>query len=92
MSQPDPVTARRARIAHGVTLAKRLGYLALLVAVVAFGVGTITGFTTPVVAVSIAGLAVACVVLPVPIVLAYGIRAAERDERRTAGRARAPRR
>ena len=30
---------------------------------------------------SIAGLAVSCVVLPIPIVLAYGVRAAAREDR-----------
>jgi hypothetical protein len=30
---------------------------------------------------SIGGLIASCVVLPVPIVMGYGIRAAERDER-----------
>lgn len=77
----DPVVARRARIARLVGLAKRVGYLALLAAIVAFVVGAIAGFPTWTVAVAVAGLVVATVVLPIPIVLGYGIRAAEREER-----------
>jgi hypothetical protein len=78
---PDPVVARRARIARAVKLAKRVGYGALGVAIVAFAIGLGRGFSGPVVALSIGGLIAACVILPVPIVVGYGIRAAEREER-----------
>lgn len=77
----DPVRARRARIARLVAAGKRIGYGALLVAIVAFFVGVVSDFPTWTVVASTAGLVVACVVLPLPIVLGYGIRAAERDER-----------
>ena len=77
----DPVVARRARIARFAALGKRIGYLALGVAIVAFFVGVATSFPTWTVGLSIAGLAVSCVVLPIPIVLAYGVRAATRDDR-----------
>jgi hypothetical protein len=82
MSAPDPVVARRARLAHYVKIAKRAGYGALFVAIVAFAVGLATGFPDVLVALSIGGLVASCVVLPVPIVMGYGIRAAEREERR----------
>ncbi|MBV8949275.1 MAG: hypothetical protein JOZ99_00250 [Actinobacteria bacterium] len=72
---------RRARLAGGVRVAKRLGYGCLVLAIVAFAVGLATGFPGPLVALSIGGLIASCVVLPVPIVMGYGIRAAERDER-----------
>jgi hypothetical protein len=77
----DEVAAKRARIARGVGLAKRVGYLGLLVAVLAFVAAVVTGFADWAVAVSIAGLVVAIVVLPIPIIMGYGIRAAEREER-----------
>jgi hypothetical protein len=76
----DPVLARRARIAHLAALGKRIGYLALGVAIVSFGAGVITSFATWTVVVSTAGLVAACIILPVPIVLGYGVRAAARDE------------
>jgi hypothetical protein len=78
---PDEVVERRARIARIVGLAKRIGYLALLVAIIAFAISALGGFPTWAVGITIGGLVVAIVVLPLPIVLGYGIRAAEREER-----------
>jgi uncharacterized membrane protein len=77
----DPVVQRRARIARMAKLGKRIGYLALLVAIVGFAVGVISGFSPEVVRVIVVGLFVMCIVLPVPIVLGYGVRAAEREDR-----------
>jgi hypothetical protein len=77
----DPVVIRRARIARLAKLGKRIGYLALVVAIVGFAVGVISGFSPTVVRVIVVGLVVMCVVLPVPIVVGYGVRAAEREDR-----------
>jgi hypothetical protein len=77
----DPIAQRRARIAKLASLGKRVGYLALAIAIVAFFVGFATRWPTWAVTVSIAGLVTACVVLPLPIVLGYGVRAAEREDR-----------
>jgi hypothetical protein len=79
---PDPVAARRARIARWVKAAQRLGYSVLLIAIVAFVVAAATDFPTWLVGVIVGCLVAAIVILPVPIVLGYGVRAAERDERR----------
>lgn len=81
LGEDDPVLASRARIARIVKLAKRVGYGALLVAMVAFGIGLVAGFPEWSVDLTVAALVVAIVVLPAPIVLGYGIRAAEREER-----------
>ena len=81
MVAEDPVVARRARIARFASIGKRIGYFALLVAIVAFFVGVVASFPAWTVAVCIAGMAVACVVLPLPIVLGYGVRAAAREDR-----------
>lgn len=78
---PDPVLEQRARIARRVKLAKRIGYGALLVAIVAFVVAAVTGFSGPAVTVAVVGLVISFCVLPLPIVLGYGVRAAEREER-----------
>ena len=78
---PDPVAAQRVRIGRIVALAKRIGYLGLLVAMVGFVVSVIAGFPGWAVGVTIAGLVVGIVVLPLPIILGYGIRAAEHEER-----------
>jgi hypothetical protein len=77
----DPVTARRARIAARLRIATRIGYTALGGAIVAFIAAAATGFPAALVALSAAGLIAACVILPLPIILAYGVRAAEREER-----------
>ena len=77
----DPVLARRARIARWAALGKRVGYCALLVAIVGFVAGIVTSFATWTVVVSTAGLVAACVILPLPIVLGYGVRAAAREDR-----------
>jgi hypothetical protein len=77
----DPVAQQRARIGRVVGLGKRVGYLGLLVAIIAFVIAAVTGFPSWAVGVSIAGLVVGIVVLPLPIIFGYGIRAAEREER-----------
>ena len=86
MNRDDPVALRRAHIARWVGVAKRVGYGLLLVAIVAFIVAAIAGFPSGVVTVTVVALVAACVVLPVPIVLGYGLRAAEREDREAAAR------
>ncbi len=77
----DPVAERRAKIARIAAIGTRLGYLALAVSIVAFFVGLATDWPNWTVTLSIAGLVFACIVMPLPIVLGYGVRAAEREDR-----------
>ena len=77
----DPIVARRERIARLAALGKRVGYLALAIAIVAFFIALFAGFPTWAVTISIAGLITACIVLPIPIVLGYGVLAAAREDR-----------
>jgi hypothetical protein len=77
----DPIAELRLRIGRRVGLAKRVGYLGLLVAIIGFVISVVAGFPGWSVAVTIGGLVVGIVVLPLPIILGYGIRAAEREER-----------
>jgi hypothetical protein len=81
----DPILTRRARYAGLARLGNRVGYLFLLVAVVAFGVGFALGFPAWSVTASISGLVGACIVLPPAIVAGYAVKAAEREDRQ-AGR------
>ena len=81
MSDADPIRVRRTRIARVVRYAKRAGYAALAVAVVSFVIAAATDFPALAVDLSIAALVAAIVILPVPIVLGYGVRAAEREDR-----------
>ena len=77
----DPILERRARIARLAALGKRVGYAALLVAIISFFIGVATSFARWTVVVSTIGLVTACVILPLPIVLGYGVRAAAREDR-----------
>ena len=87
MTEPsrDPVRAQRIRIARAAALGQRVGYGLFGVAVVAFVVGAIAGFSGAVVALVVATLVVGSVVLAPAIVLGFAARAAEREDRR-AGR------
>jgi len=86
MVSDDPVLQRRARVARLVRTGQRVGYGFLLLAIVAFGVGAASGFPGYTVTASVTGLVGACVILPAPIVLGYGVRAADREERRAAAK------
>jgi hypothetical protein len=77
----DSIRARRTQIARVVKLAKRAGYGALLLAIVAFIAGAAADFPDWLVTLTIAALAASIVILPAPMVLGYGIRAAEREDR-----------
>jgi hypothetical protein len=76
----DPILVRRARIAHAVAIGKRIGYAALLVAIVGFFAGLALDFPSWSVIALVGGLVTACVVLPLPIVFGYGVRAAARED------------
>jgi hypothetical protein len=78
---PDPVLERRARIRRLVSIGQRVGYGAMALAVLVFAIGAALGFPDGTVVVTVAALAVSIAVLPVPIVVSYGIRAAEREDR-----------
>ena len=77
----DPVRERRARIARLSKAGKRIGYSLFLLAIVAFVAGVLTDFPGPLVTLVILCLVVGSVVLAPAIVFAYGVRAAEREDR-----------
>lgn len=80
-TEQDPLRARRARIERLAGTGRRLGYGLLGVAVVTFFVGAATRFTAVVVAVVVTALAIGSAVLLPAIVVGYGVRAAEREDR-----------
>lgn len=80
-SPPDPVLARRARIGRAVAAGKRVGYSLWLVAIVMFVIAAVTTIQPFMVAVVIGCLAVGSVLLAPAIVISYGIRAADREDR-----------
>lgn len=77
----DPVLARRAGLARLAAAGQRTGYALLLVALVAFFVGAVTGFPAASVVVVVAALAVASIVLLPAIILGYAVRAADKEDR-----------
>jgi hypothetical protein len=77
----DPVRARRRQVAQWVGRAKRIGYLGLLAAIVAFAIGYPTGFPGWTVTLAVAGFAVSCITLPAAVAFGYGVNAAEREDR-----------
>lgn len=81
MVSDDPVLAKRARAARLAEVGQRVGYLFLLVAVVAFVVGAVRGFDEVVTTVVTVALAVMTMLLAPAIVLGYAVKAAEREDR-----------
>lgn len=77
----DPILQQRARIRHYVVLAQRVGYGAMVLAIVFFGVGAITNFPDWTVVSTVTTLVISIAILPIPIVLGYGVRAADREDR-----------
>lgn len=77
----DPVRAQRRRIAGYVKLAKRIGYLLLLSAVVLVVVGLAGDLTTGITAAATACLVAGSVFLAPAVIVGYAVNAAERDDR-----------
>lgn len=82
---PDPVLVRRARIARAVATGKRIGYGLWLAAIVVFVVGAATTIRPAMVTVVIGCLAVGSALLAPSIVISYGVRAADREDREARG-------
>lgn len=77
----DPVRAQRKRVAHYVKLAKRIGYLLLLGAIVFVVMGLAGDLTGGITAAATACLIVGSVFLAPAVILGYAVNAAERDDR-----------
>lgn len=77
----DPVRVRRAQIARLVALAQRVGYTLWLIAIVVFFMGAATSFRPAMVTVVVGCLALGSALLAPSIVISYGVRAAEREDR-----------
>ena len=82
----DPVLQRRARAARLARAGKGLGYGAFAAAVLAFAVGAASRFTPGVVTFVVVSLGVGSALLAPAIVVAYGVRAADREEGRGGAR------
>lgn len=78
---PDPVLAKRAKIARWVELGQRIGYGLFGVAIVAFIWGALAGYSDTITAVVGVSMLVGSVILAPAIVFGYGVKAADRDDR-----------
>jgi hypothetical protein len=77
----DPVLARRARISRLAAQAQRIGYSLWLVSIVVFVIGAITGFRPAMVTIVIGCLGAGSALLAPSIVIGYGVKAADREDR-----------
>jgi hypothetical protein len=88
--ETDPVLVRRRRIARWAELGQRIGYALFGFAVTLFVVATLTDLPGALVTSVVACLVAGSVVLAPAIVVGYGVRAADREDReqraRSAGR------
>lgn len=80
-SAADTVLARRRRIAKYTLLANRIGYLFFALAIATFVIGFAISFNGAVSFVVIGSLVAGSILLAPAIVLGYGLKAAERDDR-----------
>jgi membrane protein implicated in regulation of membrane protease activity len=76
----DPVLVRRAQLGRLAKVGKRLGYLALLAAIVAFAAGMASGLPPWSMTVVVAAMLVATLLLVPTIILAYAVKKAERED------------
>jgi len=77
----DPVRAWRQRLAKYVLLANRIGYLMFAAAIAVFVIGFAVGFNNAVSVIVIVCMVIGSILLAPALVMGYGIKAAERDDR-----------
>lgn len=77
----DPVLERRERIRRLAELGQRIGYSCFALAVVLFVVAFVVQFPSWLVTVIIAAMVVGSLVLAPAIVFAYGVKAADAEDR-----------
>ena len=80
----DPILERRARIGRWCGTGKRVGYLAYGAAMVLFFVGYATTYTEAITTTIVTLMVGGGVVLAPAIVMGYGVKAADREDREVA--------
>ena len=84
-SADDPVLVRRRRIGRLVDLGQKVGYGLFGCAILAFGWGLVTGWSSTATVLVIGSLAVGSVVLAPSIVFGYAVKAADREDQEPTG-------
>lgn len=77
----DPVLIRRERIKRLCDLGSRIGYGCFGLAIVLFFVALMVGFPGVLVAIIVAAMAIGSIVLLPAIILGYGVKAADAEDR-----------
>lgn len=76
----DPIRAKRSRIKRLTVVAKRVGYLLLLLSILVVGVGAVGRFTTTIAISATVLMFVALALLLPAILLGYAVTKAERED------------
>ncbi len=78
----DPVLEKREAIRSKVILFKRIGYTLMAISIVAFFICLVTEWPAWLTMISMVSFATSCVILPLPIIFGYAIKAAEKEDRK----------
>lgn len=81
-TETDEVIIKRERIRRQVKLGKRVGYLLMLISIVSVVLCWPLHWPRPLVVLAMITFVLSCIILPMPIVFGYGIKAAEREDRK----------
>ena len=78
----DPVLIKREKIRTYVKISKRIGYFLMSLSIVAVFVCVPTHWPSALVWVAMISFTASCVILPLPIIFGYAIKAAEKEDRK----------
>lgn len=78
----DPVLVQREKIRRRVTLGKRVGYSLMSISVISMFLCIPLKWPAYLTITSMVTLVLACVILPLPIIFGYAIKAAEKEDRK----------
>ena len=78
----DRVLVQREAIRKKVTLFKRIGYSLMLISIVSVFSCIPLEWPAALVVLSMVSFVASCIILPLPIIFGYGIKAAEREDKK----------
>ena len=78
----DPVLEKRERIRSQVKLGKRVGYSLMIISIVSMFLCIPLGWPAYLTITSMVTFTLSCIILPLPIVFGYGIKSAEKEDRK----------
>jgi len=78
----DPVLVQREKIRKRVKLGKRVGYSLMLTSIITMFLCLPLGWPAYLTITSMVTFTLSCIVLPLPIIFGYAIKAAEKEDRK----------